>query len=100
MAGDGLTHSLRALLTDDAVEVFERAYVDRHADLRRDRGRIPLRDCSNAACKARVAMGIPHCCEECRAADLADDTAGGIRIEPHEHSLKCQARQTERGVTL
>ena len=97
---DPLTQSLAALFTDDAVEVFERSYTDRHADMRRDRARMPLRDCSNPTCRARVQMGIPHCCEECRAADLADDTAGGVRLEPHEHSTKCQARQAERGVTL
>jgi len=85
----------------DAFDLFERsAYPERDRDLRAARSRIPLRDCSNPACRARVQMGIPHCCEECRAADLADDTAGGVRIEPHEHSTKCQARQAERGVTL
>ena len=76
----------------DDVEVFERSYADRHGDLRRDRGRIPLRDCANPSCKARVAAGIPHCCTPCRDADL-----NGAQMM---HSPACQARQIERGVQL
>lgn len=86
-----MSDPIRALFTDDDVEVFERSYTDRHGDMRRERSRIPLRDCSNPACRARVQMGIPHCCEPCRAADP---------IEPHEHSAACVQRQIERGVTL
>jgi hypothetical protein len=82
---------IEALFTDDAVEVFERSYTDRHADLRASRSRMPLRDCSNAACPARVQMGIPHCCQPCRDAD----PTGAIA-----HSAKCIQRQAERGVTL
>jgi hypothetical protein len=50
---------IEALFTDDAVEVFERSYTDRHADLRASRSRMPLRDCSNAACPAAGADGHP-----------------------------------------
>jgi hypothetical protein len=71
--------------------VDERSYTDRHADLRASRSRMPLRDCSNAACPARVQMGIPHCCQPCRDAD----PTGAIA-----HSAKCVQRQIERGVTL
>lgn len=103
-----MSEPIHELLTDDDVEVFERGldtgpYPERNADLHRSRSRIPLRDCSNPACPARVQMGIPHCCEECRAADAPRWLLGngdGVRIEPHEHSEKCQTRQRERGVTL
>jgi hypothetical protein len=86
-----MSDPIRALSTDDAVEVFERSYTDRHGDMRRERSRIPLRDCSNAACPARVQMGIPHCCQPCRDADP---------IEASAHSAACIQRQIERGVTL
>jgi hypothetical protein len=88
---------IEALFTDDAVEVFERSYTDRHADLRASRSRMPLRDCSNAACPARVQMGIPHCCEPCREHWRVGAAALG---SPIAHSDKCMQRQIERGVTL
>jgi len=85
----------------EAWDAFERsAYPERDRDLRRDRQRIALRDCSNPACPARVAAGIPHCCEPCRAADLANDTAGGVRVHASHHSPACVQRQIERGVKL
>jgi hypothetical protein len=40
-------------------------------------------------------MGIPYCCEPCRAHDKG--LCGDATIA---HSEKCQARQIERGVTL
>jgi hypothetical protein len=93
-----MTEIDEALYTDDAVEVFERSYADRHGDMRRERSRIPLRDCSNAACRARVQMGIPHCCEPCRAADKVA-AVNGVPTT-FAHSASCKQRQAERGVTL
>jgi hypothetical protein len=81
--------------SEDLFEVFERSYADRYGDLRASRSRTPLRDCSNPACPARVQMGIPHCCEPCRAHDKG--LYGDATIA---HSAKCRARQIERGVTL
>jgi hypothetical protein len=83
---------------EDLFEVFERSYADRHDDPRRTRRvrAVPQRDrASVAACPARVQMGIPYCCEPCRAHDKG--LCGDATIA---HSEKCQARQIERGVTL
>lgn len=86
-----MSDPIEALFTDDDVEVFERSYADRAGDLHRERRATVLRDCSNPACRARVAIGIPHCCQPCRDADP---------IGEFEHSAKCLHRQAERGVQL
>jgi hypothetical protein len=82
----------------EAWDVFERsAYPERDADLRRDRQRVALAPCSNPSCPARVARGIPHCCDPCRA---ADHLAAIERPAIVPHSEACKVRQIERGVQL